>query len=226
MRVDGVQVKVGNLATLLRGAIEFDRLGTGRSSHQLFDSKEQAKAKVRTLSLVADSNPGLGVGSPIRYRGVDIGKIEQIELEPTLGQVIFKAELDGQYAARFLQSGARFTLVQAKLGLGGVAHLDTLIKGAFVEAQPGQGAGKERFPLSQSGPAGLALTLKSASVNGLSVGSPLLFRKMVVGSVTKVALARDGSEVLIDVNVEQEYAHLVRANSASGMSPGSRQISA
>ena len=36
---------------------------------------------------------------------------------------------------------------------------------------------------------------------------------MVVGSVTKVALARDGSEVLIDVNVEQEYAHLVRANS-------------
>ncbi|MGL5497198.1 MAG: MlaD family protein, partial [Aeromonas sobria] len=49
--------------------------------------------------------------------------------------------------------------------------------------------------------------------NGLSVGSPLLFRKLVVGSVTKVALARDGSEVLIEVSVEQEYAHLVRTNS-------------
>ncbi|MFB2829945.1 MlaD family protein [Aeromonas jandaei] len=213
VRVDGVQVKVGNLGTLLRGAIEFDYLANGRSSHQLFDNKEQAKAKIRTLSLVAENNPGLGIGSPIRYRGVDIGKIEQIELEPTLGQVIFKAELDGQYAERFLQSGARFTLVQAKLGLGGVAHLDTLIKGAFVEAEPGKGAGRNSFPLSQSGPAGLALTLKSPSVNGLSVGSPLLFRKMVVGSVTKVALARDGSEVVIDVNVEQEYAHLVRANS-------------
>ncbi|QSR73705.1 MlaD family protein [Aeromonas jandaei] len=213
VRVDGVQVKVGNLGTLLRGAIEFDYLANGRNSHQLFDSKEQAKAKVRQLSLVAESNPGLGIGSPIRYRGVDIGKIEEIELEPTLGQVIFKAELDGQYAERFLQSGARFTLVQAKLGLGGVAHLDTLIKGAFVEAEPGKGAGRSSFPLSQSGPAGLALTLKSPSVNGLSVGSPLLFRKMVVGSVTKVALARDGSEVVIDVNVEQEYAHLVRANS-------------
>ncbi|PPA31748.1 mammalian cell entry protein [Aeromonas jandaei] len=213
VRVDGVQVKVGNLGTLLRGAIEFDYLANGRSSHQLFDNKEQAKAKISTLSLVAENNPGLGVGSPIRYRGVDIGKIEQIELEPTLGQVIFKAELDGQYAERFLQSGARFTLVQAKLGLGGVAHLDTLIKGAFVEAEPGKGAGRNSFPLSQSGPAGLSLTLKSPSVNGLSVGSPLLFRKMVVGSVTKVALARDGSEVVIDVNVEQEYAHLVRANS-------------
>ena len=213
VRVDGVQVKVGNLGTLLRGAIEFDYLANGRSSHQLFDNKEQAKAKIRTLSLVAENNPGLGVGSPIRYRGVDIGKIEEIELEPTLGQVIFKAELDGQYAERFLQSGARFTLVQAKLGLGGVAHLDTLIKGAFVEAEPGKGAGRNSFPLSQSGPAGLSLTLKSPSVNGLSVGSPLLFRKMVVGSVTKVALARDGSEVVIDVNVEQEYAHLVRANS-------------
>ncbi|MGL4716102.1 MAG: MlaD family protein, partial [Aeromonas sp.] len=90
---------------------------------------------------------------------------------------------------------------------------DTLIKGVFVEAHPGKGAGKDRFPLSQSGPVGLALTLKSPSVNGLGVGSPLLFRKLAVGSVTKVALARDGSEVLIDVSVEPEYAHLVRANS-------------
>lgn len=211
--VDGVKVKVGNLATLLRGAIEFDKLGTGRSSHQLFDSKEQASTRVRSLSLVADRNPGLVVDSPIRYRGVNIGKISQIELEPTLGQVIFKAELDGQYAERFLQSGARFTLIQAKLGLGGVAHLDTLIKGVFIEAEPGTGAGRERFPLNQSGPVGLALTLQSPSVNGLSVGSPLLFRKMVVGSVTGVTLARDGSEVLIDVNVEQAYAHLVRAKS-------------
>ncbi|USV59389.1 MlaD family protein [Aeromonas encheleia] len=213
IRLDGVQVKMGNLATLLRGAIEFDRLGTGRSSHQLFDSKEQARTRVRTLTLTAEHNPGLGVGSPIRYRGVDIGKVEQIELDPSLGQVSFKAELDEQYAARFLQSGARFTLVQAKLGLGGVAHLDTLIKGSFVEASPGQGAGKDRFPLSQSGPVGLALTLRSPSVSGISVGSPLLFRKMMVGSVTGVALARDGSEVLIDVSIDREYAHLVRTNS-------------
>ncbi|MBV7415121.1 MlaD family protein [Aeromonas sp. sif2433] len=213
IRLDGVQVKMGNLATLLRGGIEFDRLGTGRSSHQLFDSKEQARTRVRTLTLTAERNPGLGVGSPIRYRGVDIGKVEQIELDPSLGQVSFKAELDEQYAARFLQSGARFTLVQAKLGLGGVAHLDTLIKGSFVEASPGQGAGKDRFPLSQSGPIGLALTLRSPSVSGISVGSPLLFRKMMVGSVTGVALARDGSEVLIDVSIDREYAHLVRANS-------------
>ena len=213
IRLDGVQVKMGNLATLLRGGIEFDRLGTGRSSHQLFDSKEQARTRVRTLTLTAEHNPGLGVGSSIRYRGVDIGKVEQIELDPSLGQVSFKAELDEQYAARFLQSGARFTLVQAKLGLGGVAHLDTLIKGSFVEASPGQGAGKDRFPLSQSGPIGLELTLRSPSVSGISVGSPLLFRKLMVGSVTGVALARDGSEVLIDVNVDREYAHLVRANS-------------
>ena len=213
IRLDGVQVKMGNLATLLRGAIEFDKLGTGRSSHQLFDSKEQASSQVRTLTLTADHNPGLGVGSPIRYRGVDIGKVEQVELDPTLGQVSFKAELNEQYAARFLQSGARYALVQAKVGLGGVAHLDTLIKGAFVEATPGRGAGKETFPLSQGGPAGLALTLKSSSVDGISVGSPLLFRKMVVGSVTGVTLARDGSEVLIDVNVDGQYAHLIRANS-------------
>lgn len=84
-------------------------------------------------------------------------------------------------------------------------------QGAFVEALR-SGAGRDRFPLSQSGQVGLALTLKSPSVNGLSVGSPLLFRKLMVGSVTRITLARDGSEVLIDVSVDKEYAHLVRAN--------------
>ncbi|PJG58846.1 MlaD family protein [Aeromonas cavernicola] len=212
-RLDGVEVKVGNLATLLRGAIEFDELANGHSSHQLFESKAQAQAKVRTVSLVADSNPGLKIGSPIRYRGVDIGHVEQIMLQPSMGQVMFKAALNAQYAARFLQSGARFNLVEAKVGLGGIAHLDTLVKGAFIDAEPGKGASRDQFPLSQHEPVGLALTLTSRAVDGLAIGSPLLFRKMVVGSVTNIELARDGSEIVVAVNIQQEYAHLVRANS-------------
>ena len=91
--LDGVQVKMGNLATPA-WCHQFDKLGTGRSSHQLFDSKEQASSQVRTLTLTADHKPGLRVGSPIRYRGVDIGKVEQVELDPTLGQVSFKARAE------------------------------------------------------------------------------------------------------------------------------------
>ena len=104
--------------------------------------------------------------------------------------------------------------MQAKVGLGGVAHLDTLIKGAFVEASPGQGCGQGALPLHQSSPVGLALTLKSPPVDAASASAaPCCSCKMVVGSVTGVTLAWDGSEVLIDVNVDGNYAHLVRANS-------------
>ncbi|WP_111872728.1 MlaD family protein [Aeromonas bivalvium] len=211
--LDGVRIKAGNLATLLRGGIEFDNSPTSQGNGKLFDDREQAQAMVRPFTLVASRNPGLGEGSAIRYRGVTIGKVKGVALDPAMGQVIFLAELEARYADRFLQSGASFTLVQAKLGFAGVTHLDTLVKGAFIEATPGQGAGKTRFPLHESPHSGLMLTLKSPALNGLAVGSPLLFRKMVVGSVSQVALAPDGSEVQIQVQVEPDYAYLVRANS-------------
>ena len=60
------------------------------------------------------------------------------------------------------------------------------------------GGWQETFPLSQSGPRRSCPDPQSPSVDGISVGSPLFFCKMVVGSVTGVTLARDGSEVLID----------------------------
>lgn len=211
--LDGVRIKAGNLATLLRGGIEFANSPTSHGNGKLFEDREQAQALVRPLALIADRNPGLGAGSVIRYRGVNIGKIASVKLDPALGKVIFQAQLEAQYAERFLQSGASFTLVQAKLGFGGVANLDTLVKGSFIEAAPGQGASKHSFPLSESLQSGLILTLKSPALNGLAVGSPLLFRKMVVGSVSQVALAPDGGEVRVKVQVEQEYAYLVRENS-------------
>ncbi|ENY72086.1 paraquat-inducible protein B [Aeromonas diversa CDC 2478-85] len=211
---DGVKVKMGNLSTLLRGGIEFANLpGTRRSNHDLYASRDEATMTSRTVHLTSVSNPGLTTGTPIRYRGVTIGEITSIGLSPGLGRVELLARIDERYGDRFLRDGADYQLVQAKLGLTGAAHLDTLIKGAYVEASPGSGALSEHFSLLTTPAAGLKLLLTSPDLRGVSVGAPILFRKVAVGQVESVALARDGSRVETRITIAPEYAHLVRAKS-------------
>lgn len=211
---DGVKVRMGNLANLLRGGIEFANDPQAlRSNRQLFADRKEATTPSRELLLTSDSNPGLGEGAPLRYRGVTIGKVVAVTLSKGLDQVQIKAQLDEPYAASFLRRGAGYQLVLAKLGLSGVNHLDTLIKGPYIEATPGTGAAIQRFAL-QSGPAnGLDLVLTSHELNGVSVGTPILFRKVVVGEVAAVELAADGSEVQTRITIAPRYAHLVRSGS-------------
>ncbi|MBZ6065844.1 MlaD family protein [Aeromonas schubertii] len=211
---DGVKVKMGNLSTLLRGGIEFANLpGTRRSNDELYANRDEASTTSRMVRLTIDSNPGLSAGTPIRYRGVTIGEITSVGLSPGLGRVELQGRIDERYGDRFLRSGADYQLVQAKLALTGAAHLDTLIKGAYVEAAPGSGALVDHFPLLTTPAAGLRLLLTSPDLRGVSVGAPVLFRKVAVGEVESVALARDGSRVETRVIIAPEYAHLVRTHS-------------
>lgn len=210
----GVRVKIGNLANLLRGGIEFENQpGSERRSDRLYRDRQEASTASRELILLTEHNPGLAAGAPLRYRGVTIGELSEVTLAPGLGRVELKARLDAPYAERFLRKGAGFQLVQAKLGVAGVAHLDTLIKGAYIEATPGSGGEQDRFDLLISSPSGLKLTLTSDELRGVSVGAPILFRKVAVGQVESVKLARDGSAVQTRISIEPEYAHLVRSNS-------------
>ena len=131
------------------GAIEFDRLGTGRSSHQLFDSKEQAGTQVRTLTPDRRSQPGSRGGQPHPLSGVDIGKVEQVELDPSLGRFVSRPSWISNMPPVSRSPG------RAIPGAGQgrarrVAHLDTLIRGAFVEASPGRGAGRSASPCTRA----------------------------------------------------------------------------
>lgn len=211
---DGVKFKLGSLANLLRGGIEFANLpGSARSNQALYANRDEATHSRHELVLTAASNPGLASGTPVRHRGVTIGEIHDIALAPGLGRVEFKVMLREPYAARFLRRGAGYQLVQAKLGLTGTAHLDTLIKGAYIEATPGSGKESRRFELLSRAPDGLKLLLTSAELRGVSVGAPILFRKVVVGQVESIRLARDGSQVETRISIDPDYGHLVREGS-------------
>ncbi|MFU6451070.1 MlaD family protein, partial [Pseudomonas aeruginosa] len=68
--------------TLITGGISFDTLDpkaptvTKVRRFTLFDSEEAAMARGVEIQLSIDNADGLREGTPIRFKGLDIGKIE------------------------------------------------------------------------------------------------------------------------------------------------------
>ncbi|RPP08427.1 mammalian cell entry protein, partial [Pseudomonas aeruginosa] len=144
--LSGVQVKSESLQTLITGGISFDTLDpkaptvTKVRRFTLFDSEEAAMARGVEIQLSIDNADGLREGTPIRFKGLDIGKIESVELNPDLSGVLMKARLTSA-GERVARSGTRFWVVRPALGLLRTENLGTLIPvGKVVDLALGEQA--------------------------------------------------------------------------------------
>ena len=160
--LSGVQVKSESLQTLITGGISFDTLDpkaptvTKVRRFTLFDSEEAAMARGVEIQLSIDNADGLREGTPIRFKGLDIGKIESVELNPDLSGVLMKARLTSA-GERVARSGTRFWVVRPALGLLRTENLGTLVSGPYIEALPSSTPGERqaRFQTRRSAqPAG------------------------------------------------------------------------
>ncbi|GAA4896248.1 MlaD family protein [Ferrimonas pelagia] len=200
--LQGVKVELESLASLLAGGIAFSSPEDGHppapdQSFALYDDAKAAKPQQR-ITLYADDAEGINVGAGIRYRGVTLGQIEQVNL--TEQGVEFNASIDNRYAS-FLRSETQFSRVSAKLGLDGLEHVETLLLGDFIRIWPGQGDSAERFELLSATPQqlenGRLFTLEHEQLHGVSIGAPIRYRGVTVGEILDVALTDSGVETQI-----------------------------
>jgi paraquat-inducible protein B len=84
-----------------------------------------------------------------------------------------------------------------------------------ISVQPGKGKTKNQFALHTNKKAirGVTFTLQSESRGSISAGTPVLYREIEVGEVTKVELGEFADRVVSTVVIDPNYAYLVRRNS-------------
>uniref|UniRef100_UPI003F82779E PqiB family protein n=1 Tax=Pseudomonas aeruginosa TaxID=287 RepID=UPI003F82779E len=242
--LSGVQVKSESLQTLITGGISFDTLDpkaptvTKVRRFTLFDSEEAAMARGVEIQLSIDNADGLREGTPIRFKGLDIGKIESVELNPDLSGVLMKARLTSA-GERVARSGTRFWVVRPALGLlrtenlgtlvsGPYAlgllrteNLGTLVSGPYIEALPSSTPGERqaRFQTLAEAPNllgrenGLRLTLSAPRKGSIKPGNLVTYRQIPVGKVVDLALGEQADRVLISILIEPRYVPLVRTGS-------------
>lgn len=165
---------------------------------------------------------GLEAGkTPIRYREVKVGIVEQVDVSSDLSRVVVTARLN-RLMGKHLVEGTRFWIVSPRIGAGGISGLSTLVSGSYVAMDFGPKGGRkaESFkgveipPIDVVGERGLTLVLEASEMKGLNDGAPLFYRDVDVGEIVRYRLDKDDdSKVLLHVLVRTRYAHLVNVRS-------------
>ena len=164
---------------------------------------------------------GLRPGDAVRLRGIDVGIVERVVLNPALDRVEVTVQLM-QEASAIAREGTLFWIERPQVGLSAVRGLETVVGPKYIGVQPGPASGpkQQRFLGVESprqiidfGKHSLEVTLESDSRHSLQAGSPVIYRGVPIGRVTHVGLASDAASVETRLYIESEYRDLVRDNS-------------
>lgn len=169
-----------------------------------------------TITITFRTAEGLEAGKTmIKYRELEMGVVETIQLADDLSHVNVTARLQ-KGAERYLTDQTRFWVVRARVTLGGVSGIGTLLSGAYIGMDPvAQGAARTAFtglespPLVTSRAEGKLFVLK-APQGSLDVGVPISYRQVQVGEVVRTELDPSGEHVNIDIFVRSPYDERVR----------------
>ncbi len=225
--LSGVEVKSESLQTLLAGGIAFEtpQPQAARSDRRvqrftLYANRESALQSGQQISIRVSNGDGLQPGTAIRYKGLEVGKVESMSLTDDLQGVVLGARIT-QAAERIVREGTQFWVVKPELSLTRAANLGTLVSGQYIEVQPSaqKGARRTEFIALASPPnqavreEGLRLVLSAPRRGSIKPGVIVSYREVPVGKVVDFELGPTSDRVLIHVLIEPRYAPLVRSGS-------------
>ncbi len=222
--LSGIEVRSESLQSLLAGGIAFETPDPQAAAtrkvprFELHKDRDSAIRRGTAVEIRLERGDGLGAGTPIRYKGLEVGEVDSVTLSDDLGHVVLRARITAA-ESRIARAGTQFWVVRPELGIMRTANLDTLVSGPYLEVAPGKSGaaaqarfvGQEREP--QKAGEGLALVLSAARLGSIKPGNAVTYREVKVGEVTGYELGQTADRVLIRVLIEPRYAALVHTGS-------------
>jgi paraquat-inducible protein B len=225
--LSGFQIHSESLASLVSGGIAFETLQQAAgavangSRFELFADQTSASRPEQLISLEVIQGEGLRKGTPVRYRGFQVGEVSAVDLGADLQALTLQIMLS-EAAEHFTRADSVYRVIRPRVSLTRAANLDTLITGPYIEVLPSsnpQAARQTRFreqalnTIEDAKRSGLALTLSTAQRKSLKPGLPVSYRGIAVGEVTDLELSPDAASVLVHILIEPRYARLVHSGS-------------
>lgn len=221
--LSGVKLEMASVKSLLNGGISFTNVEGQRTYtvykkrrlYPLYQDANLAKEQVKKIQIEFDLAQGIKEGTELKYLGIKVGVVTQVKIAANNKSIIAQAKLFDS-AVDFARQGAKFWLVSAQIGLFKSKYLGTLIKGNYIEIEPGSGKKSRYFKGQLFLPEikeGLQITLKSPKLGSIKIGNPVLYRQIKVGEVRGYQLSSNAQQVLLDIYIAKKYAVLVQDNS-------------
>jgi paraquat-inducible protein B len=236
--ISDLDIRMESFTAMLRGGIAFDNPNLGETSapaedmeiFKLYKDYKEAQSGITIFIRFATGQSLTPKSTKVRFKGIDIGLVETVNVLPDLSGVTATVMMDPR-TNRALREGTQFWLVSPKVSLSEVSGLDTLVGGSYINVKPNlKGKPARHFtalkkaPGETADPGQLEIVLQGSSRGSLKAGSPVYFRQVQVGEISDYELASTGDAVNIFVIINKKYVPLVRENSVffnvSGMDFG------
>ncbi len=173
------------------------------------------------ITITFKTAEGLEAGkTKVQYRNVTVGQVADVDLSEDKQSIIATVKLELE-AASLLREDTRFWVVRARVGLGAVSGLGTLLSGAYIQLDPGAGnpvktrhfVGLEEPPLTPADAPGLRLVLYSENAGSVGTGDPILFNGYRVGRIESAKFDSERREMRYDAFIDAPYDALVTTSS-------------
>ncbi len=172
-----------------------------------------------TITITFKNGEGLEAGkTKIKYKSVDVGTVETVEISEDLSQVIVTAAMQKETEPH-LTANTKFWVVRPRLGFSGISGLETLVSGAYIDADPRPGESARAFMGLDNPPGvtafeeGTQYQLIAESLGSCYPGAPVFLRGIKVGRILGHQLANDNQSVFMDVFIQAPHDLLVQDTS-------------
>lgn len=183
-----------------------------------------------TITVSFDTAAGLTAGqSQLKYRNVVMGTVRSITIPPDLSKVVVTIETTRE-AEPLLNDKTIFWVVKPQLFAGNISGLETILSGSYIGMRPQVEGGKPQRdfvgqtdpPVLQASAKGTTYRLDTHRLGSISLGAPIFFRDIEVGTVLGWDLHDLATRVSIHAFVRAPFDRYVHEDSkfwnASGLS--------
>src|SRR5512143_2423360 len=183
-----------------------------------------------TITIAFETAAGLTAGqSQLKYKNVVMGTVKSIAVASDLTHVEVIVDTVRE-AEPLLTDKTIFWVVKPELFAGNITGLETLLSGSYIGMRPSAEGGKPKRdfigeqdpPVLQAWTKGTTYRLKSKRLGSISLGSPVFYRDLDVGTVLGWDVGDLASSVNIHAFVRAPYDQYVHNDStfwnASGLS--------
>ncbi|WP_025822164.1 PqiB family protein [Shewanella marina] len=217
----GVKVNVAPLKGAITGSIGIGLLPQAHQHKQrmLFSSQQLALQNAQAISIVFPASVKLSNGAPIRYLGHKIGEVSKIALNSNLKTITAKAYIYGEYAAKFTRKDSRYFIVDADISIRGIKAPETLLTGAYIGTIPGENTTLTNHfdgssqTIQAAASSGLDIILTDTNLGSINVGTPIMYRGIIIGHVSQYKLGNHAQDVEITAHIKQQYQHVINQSS-------------
>jgi paraquat-inducible protein B len=239
-----------SLKNILRGGVSFanpSKTGNQAKAGAAFELLKRRPAvldprQALNVTLVAETLAGIKSGDGITYRGLTVGRVEEVRLSKSGDAVEISTTVEADHAGLvrtntvfWNASGLSFKagdFLDASLKIDSLASLvaggitfatpdapgSPAISGATFELQREQQGSLKKANASDDT---LEIVLEASVLGSVKTDDPVLYREFQVGRVRDIHLSNDADQVRIIVGIKQRYAPLIKSNTvfwnASGL---------